>query len=302
MRRPAILRIKKGNPRIDLFDLGIFLVETFQVLKEGGKMKKFLVSFFSLFFLTTAVASAGVSTFDDLTLDAESYWNGSDGSGGFTSGGASFNNNYNAAWGSWDGFSYSNITDTATDGLDGQYNAIAGRGAGGSSNYAVGYCSSFAANPPTVTLPTAQVVNGAYFTNNNYAYYSMLNGDEFAKKFEEGDWLKLTIAGKDAGGTLTGTVSLYLADGTDIVNTWTWVSLTSLGTVRALEFTLTSSDTGDWGMNTPAYFAMDSLSYGPTGDSGGCFIGTVRSGSLFQGFGVCLLISFLIILLGRGRC
>jgi len=269
-------------------------------------MKKFLVSFLSLFFLTTGVASAAVSTFDDLSLDAESYWNGSDGSGGFTSSGASFNNNYNADWGSWDGFSYSNITDTATDGLDGQYSAIAGGGAGGSTNYAVAYYSSFAANPPTVTLPAAQVVNGAYFTNNNYPYYSMLNGDQFAKKFEEGDWFKLTITGKDASGAETGTADFYLADGTDIVNTWTWVSLTSLGAVKTLEFTLTSSDTGEWGMNTPAYFAMDSLAYGatdgsgdgPTDGSSGCFIGTISSGSLFQNRSVYLLLSVLVILAG----
>lgn len=262
-------------------------------------MKKFLVSFLSLFFLTTGVASAAVSTFDDLTLDAESYWNGSDGSGGFTSGAAYFNNNYDADWGSWDGFSYSNITDTASEGFAVQYNAIAGGGAGGSTNYAVAYYSSFAASPPTVTLSAAQVVNGAYFTNNNYAYYSMLNGDQFAKKFEEGDWFKLSITGKDASGAETGTVDFYLADGTDIVNTWQWVSLTSLGAVKTLEFTLTSSDTGEWGMNTPAYFAMDSLNCATAdGGSGGCFIGTIASGSLSQNRSVYLLILILVILAG----
>jgi len=247
-------------------------------------MRKSLALFFSLFFLTAAWASAAVSTFDDLTLDAESYWNGSDNfppswTGAFTSGGAQFSAHYDEDFGLgyWDGFSYSNITDTVTGGEAGQYNAIAG----GSSNYAVGYIG-FCGRVPTVTLPATQVVTGAYFTNNNYPYYSMVNGDQFAKKFEEGDWFKLTITGKDASGAETGTLDFYLANGRDIVNTWTWVDLRALGSVRTLEFTLTSSDTGVWGMNTPAYFAMDSLSYGSTDDSDGCFIGSISSGSLFQ--------------------
>ncbi|MCV6038158.1 DUF4465 domain-containing protein, partial [Escherichia coli] len=32
-----------------------------------------------------------------------------------------------------------------------------------------------------------------------------------------------------------------------------------LGTVSGLQFALSSSDSGAFGMNTPAYFAMDSL-------------------------------------------
>ena len=56
-----------------------------------------------------------------------------------------------------------------------------------------------------ITLDTAGVIDGLYVTNNNYAYYSMLNGDAFAKKFGGGssddeDWFLLTITGKDVGG------------------------------------------------------------------------------------------------------
>ncbi len=216
-----------------------------------------------------SVANANISTFEDLNLPSESYWNGSDESGGFSSGGAHFGNNYNADWASWDGFSYSNLTDTATPGIAAQYNAITGSGQGGSANYAVGYVGWI--SPPTVTLEEPGFVDGLYVTNNNYAYYSMRNGDAFAKKFggESGsdpDFFMLTITGKDAGGTVTGTVDFYLADyrfednGEDyIVDTWQYVDLTSLGEVTSLEFTLSSSDVGDWGMNTPAYFAVDAI-------------------------------------------
>jgi len=165
--------------------------------------------------LTAGVANAATATFDDLALPAESYWNGSDGSGGFSSGGAHFGNNYNADWASWDGFSYSNLTDTATEGIAAQYNAITGSGQGGSANYAVAYIGF--TTPPAMTLEEPGFVGGLYVTNSNYAYYSMLNGDAFAKKFGgadggDPDFFMLSITGKDIDGNPAGTVDFYLAD------------------------------------------------------------------------------------------
>ncbi len=236
----------------------------------SGRLMKFenLVCLIAVLTIVST-ANADIATFEDLSLPGESYWNGSDESGGFTSGSAYFSNNYNSAWGSWDGFSYSNVTDTTTGGTAAQYNAIAGGGQGNSANYAIGYIGW--ALPPMVTLNTDDVVDGLYVTNNNYAYYAMLNGDAFSKKFggESGndqDWFLLTITGKDVDGVVTGTVDFYLADyrfadnSTDYIeNTWQYIDLTSLGAVKSLEFTLSSSDVGDWGMNTPAYFALDTL-------------------------------------------
>ncbi len=222
-----------------------------------------------LTFVFTGATAADTANFDDLSLAPESYWNGSDQSGGFTSGSASFNNNYDSIYDSWDGFAYSNITDTTSSGLEAQYNAITGIGQNDSANYGISYIGW--SELPVITLDAAGVVDGLYVTNNNYAYYSMLNGDAYAKKFggndgDDEDWFLLTITGKDAGGSLTGTVDFYLADyrfensSEDyIVNTWEYVDLSSLGTVKHLEFNLSSSDVGDYGMNTPAYFALDTV-------------------------------------------
>ena len=204
------------------------------------------------------VKAEQIANFEDLALGAGSYWNGSDGSGGFASGSAWFSNNYDTTYGSWDGFAYSNISDAATQGWAGQYNAITGGGQGGSANYAVGYAGWIA--PPTMTLDEPMIVSGLYVTNNNYAYYSMLYGGPFdAKKFGVDDWFLLTMTGRDATGTVTGTVNFYLADGTDIVNDWRYVNLASLGVVKSVEFGLSSSDTGIWGMNTPGYFVIDTV-------------------------------------------
>jgi hypothetical protein len=103
-----------------------------------------------------------------------------------------------------------------------------------------------------------------YVTNNTYAVLSMKNGDGFAKKFGDGDWFKLVIEGFDKSDTSTGTVEFYLADfrtasSPGILTEWTPVDLSSLGKVAAIKFDLQSSDTGQYGMNTPAYFCFDNL-------------------------------------------
>lgn len=225
-------------------------------------------------------AFAQTVDFEDFILEAESYWNGSDGSGGFESRGVMFNNHY-TDWGggfeSWNGFACSNRTDTGLSGFEAQYNAISGSGARGSEIYAVSYVDTFAEGLPTITFVSEQRVTGAYFTNSNYTYYSMLNGDDFAKKFTSEDWFKLTITGIDAAGGETGSVEFRLADGRNIIKDWTWVDLRELGTVKQLTFSLSSTDVGAWGMNTPAYFCIDNINEKRGDDDSTCFINTVRS-------------------------
>jgi hypothetical protein len=220
------------------------------------------------------VKAEQITNFEDLALEKGSYWNGSDSSGGFASGSAWFSNNYDTTYQSWDGFAYSNISNTTAKGWTSQYNAITGSGQAGSANYAVGYAGWI--TPPTMTLDEPTIVSGLYVTNNNYAYYSMLNGDAFAKKFggssgNDADWFLLTMTGKDATGVVTGTVDFYLADyrfannSMDyIVNGWQYVNLASLGVVKSVEFGLSSSDTAPWGMNTPGYFVIDTVVPEPT--------------------------------------
>ncbi|BAZ92672.1 hypothetical protein TspCOW1_24730 [Thiohalobacter sp. COW1] len=223
-----------------------------------------------------AAGAATVSGFDDLALAPESYHAGVTGAlytpntTSFTSGPATY---YNEAtdWGgstSWQGWAYSNTTDTSTPGYLNQYSAYTGGGYN-SSNYGVAFTSTGAASVVSFAQPSQ--LTGAYFTNTTYAALSMLNGDQFAKQFggasgDDEDWFRMTITGKDSTDAVTGTLDMYLADyrfsdnSQDyILDAWTWQDLGALGTVSSLEFTLSSSDVGDYGMNTPAYFAMDDL-------------------------------------------
>lgn len=73
-------------------------------------------------------------------------------------------------------------------------------------------------------------------------------------------------AGIDEQGTETGTVEYYLADYRSenaddwkLNDTWEWVDLSELGQIASIYFTMESSDTGDYGINTPTYFCLDKL-------------------------------------------
>ena len=94
----------------------------------------------------------------------------------------------------------------------------------------------------------------------------MRDGDAFARKFHNGDWFKLTVYGYSGGSIKPDSVSAYLADFlfpdptmNYILNSWQWVDLLPLGNVDSLQFNLSSTDNGTYGMNTPAYFCMDNF-------------------------------------------
>ena len=183
-----------------------------------------------------------------------------------------FNNNYTISqYGNyWSGFAYTNTTDVTTPDFS-NVSAITGKGSSGNPDMA--YITAYIGVTPTITFAKNASFNnlGMYVTNATYTYLSMKNGDTFAKKFggadgTDPDWLKLTATGYDQTGKETGTVDIYLADYTSakssedyLVDKWQWVDLSSLGTVTSIAFSMSSSDTGEYGMNTPGYFCMDGL-------------------------------------------
>ena len=182
----------------------------------------------------------------------------------FTSGDYAFASGCMHDWDYWYWFGYANRADNSYATLDDQWNNIVGGGYDGSATYGVAFAAEFNGPCYVELLTEPAVVPGFYITNSSYAYTSMMNGDASAKKFEKGDWFKLTIIGFDANDEVTGSKDYYLADLRDeatayIINDWRYVDLSCLGAVAKLGFTLSSSDTGDWGMNTPAYFCFDNF-------------------------------------------
>lgn len=150
-----------------------------------------------------------------------------------------------------------NITSTDFKEYTDAYKSAAG-GAHAGKNYLVWYNDAWA--PGVIKLTTAATVPGMYVCNNVYALASMKEGDSYAgDPFGKDDWFKLTIGGSLEGQAVDATVDFYLAQGTDFVTAWTYVDLSKLGKVDELNFTLTGSRTGDYGLNTPAYFCIDDL-------------------------------------------
>jgi hypothetical protein len=233
-----------------------------------------------LFFPLVALAAS--ATFEDVdrSLLQKGYWNGSDESGGIRSGAMRFLNTYNKDWQAWSGFAVSTQKDTWTEGYGNQYSAITGEGVGRSETYALAFAGG---DDPEFVLDAEATLSGMYVTNTTYAYLSMKKGDDFAKKFGAGDWFRLKITGRNGAGDVTGRVDVYLADfresKKEILDAWQWVDLSSLGKVKRVSFALESTDVGAFGMNTPAYFALDNVG-GPKlskaeSSSSSCFIQTL---------------------------
>ncbi len=233
-------------------------------------MRTITLLFASLVIGATAAKAQTVATFESLSLaHADTFYVNYSAPGtdvGFDNGLAHFPCYYDTAWGGYwgHGFAYSNMTDSVTSGYTNQYSAKAGIGADGSSKYVVAYGSE---NLVKLTGAAAgQPVRGFYVTNNTYAYNSMRDGDGFARRFHNGDFFKLTVRGYLGGTLQPDSVGAYLANFLHpdttmnyILKTWQWVNVLPLGRVDSLQLTLTSTDNGTFGMNTPAYFCIDNF-------------------------------------------
>ena len=222
---------------------------------------------------------ATTATFENLYLDNESFWAGPDTKGtvmegtygdemvgSFVSGSYQFSNSYNTSYGSWSGFAYSNRTATDFNTITpDQYNSVVGHGYDNSENFAVAFNGG---EIKVLNAPlTGDSIRGCYITNSAWTANTILNAKEsdYAHKFAKGDWMKITFTGYHADGTETK-VDYYLADYRSAkeadhycLDSWQWVDLRSLGEVTSIKFSLSGSDSGQYGLNTPAYFCIDNF-------------------------------------------
>jgi len=249
-------------------------------------MKKHLLSLLVLSAAVTGKAQI-TATFEDLPLPGtDTFYTNYSAAGedvGFLDNHIyfpSFFDEYMGFWYQSSGFVYSNLTDTTTPGFTNQYAAITGKGQAGSAQYAVAFYSTFSDNFIGLQDSARGLTPaGTYLTNNTYAYLSMRDGDGVAKKFggatgNDPDYFRIIFYGYLDGEKKADSVTFYLADfrfednSQDyIVKNWEWVDLSNLGAVDSITYILESSDTGEWGMNTPAYFCIDNftMNAGPTG-------------------------------------
>ena len=234
-------------------------------------MKQLITIFCAL--MSLQLAGQTTTTFESFNLQAGESLNGStlpEGANGFDVNDLFFYNSYNPNFNSWLGWAISASIDVTTPGYTNDLSAITGGGVDGSVAYAVSYAPAESKINFTGDALGEQV-EGVYITNSTYAYLSMQDGDGFAKKFggetgNDPDYFLLQIQAYQDGQLQEDKVEFYLADyrfednSQDyIVDEWTYVDLTSLGNADSLRFSLSSTDVGGYGMNTPAYFCIDNL-------------------------------------------
>jgi hypothetical protein len=244
----------------------------------------------ALFAANLSMAQQGFESIISIS-GSETYWDGSDLTGTsngaglfdstFSEGNFEFSNQYDTTWGLpgyWSaGWAFSNQTSDTLTGLTGQYSSYAG-GASFGSNYALGFN-----NTSMMITDTSNAITSIVVANSNYAAHSMLDGDFYAKQFGSAysasgnldgtngeDWFLMTIVGYDVNGNAKDSVEFYLADyrfsnsSQDyIIKDWTNIDVSPLGVVSSIKFKLSSSDVGQYGMNTPAIFAIDNINYFP---------------------------------------
>ena len=224
------------------------------------------VAFLTLFSSTRA----DIVTFEGFLGTPNSFDNGGpvSNSSGFTVGPVFLPNMYDSTFDFWTGWALSNVSNSTTPGFFNQYAAFPGSGGNQSASYAVAYGNTYLDFVQSTTLDSMQI------SNTTYAALSMRDGDSFAKRFGgatglDPDFFKVTVRGfsEVAGsGTQTGALEVFLADYRFadsqldyIQDDWMLLDLRSLGSVRSLQFEFESSDVGNFGINTPTYFALDNI-------------------------------------------
>ena len=214
--------------------------------------------------------------FEDLTVfspgSGNSYYNGNidgtDNFDGWSSGGVFIDNGYYADLGGfpfWYGMAYSNVIDDTTAGFFNQYASFAGGGSDGQGGadpggmYAVASVGAAveANGTPlggsTFTLPESSLINSIDVSNTTYTALYIRDGlDGFGvpdsnpfHQFESGDFYRLFITGFDGingTGSETDTVTVELASNDDfLLSGWHTIDMTSLGMVRSVKLSVTSS-------------------------------------------------------------
>lgn len=228
--------------------------------------------------LSPAARAASVITttdFESVKLPADGVIYNAGAAGGFAINGNFFNNSYeyfsDYDYELWTGWALSDWTDKKNGGLANQYSAITGGGAGGSSQYAIGYDSGDFGRA-YIDLAEGQSAHFMDVTNTAYTYYSIQDGDSFTRKFQSGDFYTLTITGYDGLGgvgvggvanSVVGSVEVVLADYRNgqsfILDAWKTVDLAALGNARSLGFSFQGGVENQYGPATPTYFALDNF-------------------------------------------
>ena len=162
---------------------------------------------------------------------------------------------------SWEGFTVSTVSqDTAN-----VFGCVANGGLGGiATPYIIGYYSEWVSASQGYSSNIVDF-NGEYYPEyvyvcqNSNTMEGITNGVFNSRPFTPADTLTLIIQALDSTMQPTATTRYYLAVDGIKNQSWVQVPLTSLGKTSRLSFSITTTEIGDFGANTPMYFALDGL-------------------------------------------
>jgi len=119
--------------------------------------------------------------------------------------------------------------------------------------------------PLSVFFDDVYQAEGVYVNMSPWPYFGNIHGNDFTRPLDQdGDYFKLFIHGLDENHEDNGLkVEHYFAKFENGALTqspnWEWIDLSALGEVYGIYFSMESTDSEDWGMNTAAYFCIDKL-------------------------------------------
>ncbi len=163
-------------------------------------------------------------------------------------------------WQVWLGWAFSNNTQTEYQ-SDYSHQYASPTGAYSGSKFAIYYHSVSVGSLYTPDIKfNSTVAPKSLMLNNSTTTVCYVKGEDSFSQWSNEDKTTLTITGY-RGTTSTGNVEVIIAEGSTYISDWTKVDLTPLGEVNRIELKITSTDTGDWGMNAPAYICIDDIVY-----------------------------------------
>ena len=162
---------------------------------------------------------------------------------------------------SWEGFTISKVSqDTAN-----VFGCVANGGlAGVGTPYVIGYYSSWITeslgySSNTILFDQDYYPEYVYICQNSNTMEAITKGVFNSRPFTPNDTLALIISALNSSMEETQSITYYLAVDGQNNNGWTQVPLTALGQAAGLSFRMTTTDIGQFGENTPLYFALDGL-------------------------------------------
>lgn len=162
---------------------------------------------------------------------------------------------------SWEGFTLSTVSqDTAC-----VFGCVANGGLDGiATPYVIGYYSEWVSASQGYSSNIIDF-NGEYYPEyvyicqNSNTMEGITNGVFNSRPFTQEDTLTLIIQALDSTMQPTATTHYYLAVDGQKNNGWVKVPLNSLGKTSRLSFSMQTTEIGEFGSNTPLYFALDGL-------------------------------------------